>query len=857
MEPPQEPALAPSRRPVVVTTDEQPVPAPGDQPDTAPGDRSVGARLRSRLGEVPIEAWVTLAVVAAAVVFTLFQLQPRLLVTNSTPAGGDTGAHVWGPDFLRYHVLPHFRLTGWAPAWYAGFPAYVFYFPLPALLIVALSFILPYGIAFKLVTVAGVLTLPVAAWAFGRLSGMRFPGPALLAVATVPFLFYSGFSSSSGSWSYTIYGGNIASTLAGEFSFSISLSLALVFLGVFARSLDTGKYRVWAAVLLALTGLSHLLPTLFAVGGALVLLALRPSVARAKLAAIVVTIGALLAAFWSIPFLFRLPYSNNMGWEKLTTYHQNLVPDNIKWLVLLALCGAVASVAMWHRTGTAITLLAGFSAVVFRYGPQARLWNARALPFWYLTVFLLAGVAVAEATRFIARLVAADPDRPSRQVALGAPVVAALAAWLFVAGPLGALPSWAPKPPSPESTFIASWAKWNYSGYEGKPAYPEYKGIIDTMAQVGRTSGCGRAHWEYDSSLDRFGTPMALMLLPYWTDGCIGSMEGLYFESSATVPYHFMSAAELAKAPSNPMRDLPYRSLDVTRGVRDLQLLGSRYYLAFSPEAVSQAKANPSLHQIAETGSWHVFEVAGSELVTPLAFMPNVVTGMKIGSKEWQGLAVDWFNDPTRRDVPLAASGPKEWPRVAATHEKPPVKDGKAPVIGTEISVAQPKLEPVSPTQVRNIRQGDDSLSFDVDRTGSPVLVKASYFPNWKASGAKGPWRVTPNLMVVVPTSKHVSLHYGYTPVDVGGWLLTFGGVALAVVVRRHPVVIDDDPGEPEPDGPMPPETGEVSDDELEPVGAGSVPERSAGASAAPIGTGRRSWLAPFGRSAPGTESGP
>ena len=32
---------------------------------------------------------------------------------------------------------------------------------------------------------------------------------------------------------------------------------------------------------------------------------------------------------------------------------------------------------------------------------------------------------------------------------------------------------------------------------------------------------CGRAHWEYESNLDRYGTPMALMLLPYWTNGCI------------------------------------------------------------------------------------------------------------------------------------------------------------------------------------------------------------------------------------------------------------------------------------------------------------------------------------------------
>ena len=42
---------------------------------------------------------------------------------------------------------------------------------------------------------------------------------------------------------------------------------------------------------------------------------------------------------------------------------------------------------------------------------------------------------------------------------------------------------------------------------------------------------------------------MALMLLPYWTDGCIGSMEGLYFESSATTPYHFLNQSELSEAP--------------------------------------------------------------------------------------------------------------------------------------------------------------------------------------------------------------------------------------------------------------------------------------------------------------------
>src|SRR5665811_2522333 len=117
------------------------------------------------------------------------------------------GAHVWGPAYLRDTLLPQGQLSGWTPDWYAGFPAYQFYMVVPSLAIVALDVLLPYGIAFKLITVAGLLTLPAAAWAFGRLARMPFPAPPLLAAATLPFLFDRHF---------TIYGGNIASTMAGE-----------------------------------------------------------------------------------------------------------------------------------------------------------------------------------------------------------------------------------------------------------------------------------------------------------------------------------------------------------------------------------------------------------------------------------------------------------------------------------------------------------------------------------------------------------------------------------------------------------------------------------------------------------------
>ena len=96
---------------------------------------------------------------------------------------------------------------------------------------------------------------------------------------------------------------------------------------------------------------------------------------------------------------------------------------------------------------------------------------------------------------------------------------------------------------------VTNWSSYNYEGYEGQASYPEYRSIIQTMEAVGRRYGCGRAMWEYSDSENRFGTPEALMLLPYWTNGCIDSMEGLLFESSTTTPYHFLNQAELSAGP--------------------------------------------------------------------------------------------------------------------------------------------------------------------------------------------------------------------------------------------------------------------------------------------------------------------
>ena len=101
----------------------------------------------------------------ACVLYTLAQLHPDLILKNTTPAGGDMGAHVWGPAYLRDHILPHFWLIGLGARLVRRLP------DVPLLHGAARRWrwwcstsCCPYGVALKLVSVVGILSLPVCAW---------------------------------------------------------------------------------------------------------------------------------------------------------------------------------------------------------------------------------------------------------------------------------------------------------------------------------------------------------------------------------------------------------------------------------------------------------------------------------------------------------------------------------------------------------------------------------------------------------------------------------------------------------------------------------------------------------------------
>ena len=787
------------------------------------------------------------AVVVLSVVFvTLWSLHPNLLFSSSLLTGGDTGAHLALPAFLRTQGSL-FNLTPWYPGWFAGMPAYTYYFVLPDVLATLASYVVNFAVAFKLATVLGSVLMPVGAYVMGRLFRAPRPIPAALAMSTLPFLFDASF---------TIDGGNLFSTMAGEYAFSLSLAVGLVSIGLFARGVRTGRGYWWAAVALSTTLAAHVLPWLFVIGAVGVLVVFELFQRRGvgdprelttpgdyarpvRFALVAGLLSGALSAWWLLPFVTTQNLTNSMGYTNdnvsslrsifsiLGWYTSIGTAAGDRWVIVAAALALVVAFVVRERLGMFLTTMAVLSLAGFVFDPQSVIWNERLVPFWFITIHLSAGWLVgyllmryAHTPRgwrgWRARRVpvattpldaVAGPTEPSASDAtpseltahtsvamtapewaraLDAPPVASttpewsahththvddelrdeptllerrtLRATIAVA--LLGLASVVPGLVAPAASAlglntsgnqVSSWAQWNYSGYQGKPAWPEYHDVMTTMQRVSRRYGCGRAMWEYNSSLNRFGTPMALMLLPYWTNNCVDSMEGLFFESSATTPYHFLNQAELSVAPSNPQVGLAYGQLDVALGVRHLQMLGVRYYLAFSPQVIAQANADPSLHLVAQTKSWpspgvrwRIYLIRHSPMVVALTKVPNVVSGLST-RVDWLNANAQWWLHPAFWPTLAASSGPVSWPRVSS--------------ISTMSSVA------LAHDVVSQVRTSTQSISFHVSRPGVPVLVKISYFPRWHATGASGPYRVSPNLMVVVPSTHDVSLTYASTPV--------------------------------------------------------------------------------------------
>ena len=271
--------------------------------------------------------------------------------------------------------------------------------------------------------------------------------------------------------------------------------------------------------------------------------------------------------------------------------------------------------------------------------------------------------------------------------------------------------------------------------------------------------------WEANSEMNKYGTPMSLMLFPFWSEGH-PSMEGLFFESSLTTPFHFLNAAEVSHRPSNPVRGLNYHSMNFDRGVRHLAVYDVAYYVSFTEEGTEAALAF-GLPVLATADPWTIFGLPESDLIDVATYEPVVWAG----EGDFFEAALEWYDDVENLDVWLVEDGPAEWRRVTAVDQR--FED----------------LRPYDASGAVVLTTFDDhEVGFTTEAVGVPHLVKVSYFPNWQVDGGEGVYRIAPSLMLVVPAEEEVTLQFANTWVENLGMALTVVSVIglTAYGVRRR-----------------------------------------------------------------------
>ena len=681
-------------------------------------------------------------------VFLLSYFEPKYLFLKTTTTGGDTASHYYTAQYLRDHLIPHGRISGWTQGNYAGFPMLQFYFPLPFLLMVALSWFMPLQIAFKLITVLGTFLLPICAYYSLRLMGYLFPVPVLGAVFTLPFLFMEANS---------MWGGNILSTLAGEFTYSLGFALSILFIGSVYRGIVSGQHIVKNAVLIALIGFSHGYSLLFSGLASLFFLITTEDILRKfKYLFKIHVLGFFLMGFWIIPLLSNLPYTTRFNFVWTLSSIFEVFPVVLIPFVALAILGRAASIVtvlqkiwrgrdwnrIWNGLDTRIYYL-WFCVIVgvvfYRIAYEINVVDIRFLPFLQVFLVIIAAVELGLVVQGL-------------RVQWLFPVILAIFMFLWV---------------DHYEKNVKSWIVWNYTGFEEKPLWPVFSSINNYLAG---TASDPRVVYENSPMTNSLGTMRAFESLPLFSGR--STLEGLYSTASISSPFAFYIQSEISKDASCPLPDYSCSYVNLKSAIRHLKMFNVKDFIVRSDKVKSEIKRHPEFIFKRKFGPYELYELSSNEnrYVTPLKYEPVLYE-----TESWKFISYRWFRDNNINDVHMV---------FAKEIEERDLKRFKTVMKGEEFDVLPKMPIDISCHVEEEIKE--EEIVIKTNCINKPLLIKVSYHPNWKVEGADKVYLVSPSFMLIFPYRENVRLHFSKTGVEYLGTFLTI--TALLMVTLNLPL---------------------------------------------------------------------
>jgi len=682
----------------------------------------------------------------------LIFLRIDLILLNTLPTGGDMGAHIVPTKFFVEELFYNFKISGWSNDWFAGYPAYYFYFPLPPSIVAILNLILPFNISFKIMVLISLVLLVISIeklinFKIGTLSYIGFAGGLLYLLTE----------------SFTIFGGNLASSLAGQYSFTYSLAFANLSIYYVRNKLI--KYSVIkASLLLGLSLLSHIIPFLLYVPIFIIYFLSSKSINLEKI------IGLLIFLFltlrFSISLFLNLEFTTNMTYSPYTKIKDLIKPDILPFAIAILSYGIFTAGRKLKNIFLSTEMYLIFvSTLLFFYGPEGALWNGRLVPFFNLGLIILFFKIFEEkmdllidrikqkyliilfylicSSFLIFNYVQKWQDRYAITVYFIAFIIL-LSFIITIYKPKYGLGITLIALVLSSVNFLPHWLNWNFTGYDQKDDWSDITNLYSGLNQLEP----GRIMWEPNSDLNKYGTPMVLMTIPMFTNH--ESVEGLYFDSSITTPFHFVTVSGVAESPSNPVGGLSYINGDFDRGVRYMKELGVDYFISYTDSITDKAIMSDELENLFQSPPFTVFKIYSDKVQVVDAEVvnfsqPELVE--RISNSIFKQEKTDSFFSLAMKEFKL--------------DNKKRIIEG----IDAEESQVQNRL-PNKKSEINNLRISNNKITFETEHPNELHIVKVSYFPNWKIENGSGPYRLSPSFMGVIPYSNEVSMTFENTSLE-------------------------------------------------------------------------------------------
>ena len=724
---------------------------------------------------------------------------PDLMLSKTTTTGGDMGSHYALADYLTHYLIPHGKLIGWYPNWLAGLPMFQFYFIPPYLLMAILSPFISLEVAFKLVTVLGIFLLPLFAFLSIRLMGFKFPAPIIAACFSLPLLFLE---------TYSIYGVNIKSTLAGQFPHGISFAFAFLSLGLMYYGMKKNKHHVLNSIVLSMVILTHVY-TPICLAAAYVLfsveLLLRKKYNEIKYIISVGILSTLLTGFWLIPLFAKFGYTMapQDKFFGFPDFDQLFIPTYAIFYGLMIFCLispllinilkalikrkrpdiATQSVINLDERLSMLYYYTFAALFFFTFSAHTSILYVRFLPQLYYLPLMFAAIGLAILTEklranFLVPVIVVflmtfwigtgftpEGDATKLIASIDPGIAANLTASPYVSHGLKDVPG---------------WIKWNYEGLEKKPEYQTFKDVTDYFHTLDPS---GRINVEYSGTYNTMGTPRLFEASPVFSERSV--MEGLLLESSLTCPYLYYLQKEVSEDSWWPGFAIKMPKRNLTQGAEDLRLFNVKYYAVVSDTVKKEIAENPKYTLLKTINQFQIYSLnEDSQYIEPVKREPVLVV-----TDDWKKYSFDWMIS-NHTDVPLAFAtsiGDYELQhfRIFLLDKdiERPTGSNLRIFKSDELPEALQASEKLSDCKVTMESFENEEFSANTDCIGKPVYVKVSYFPNWMADGAGKIYLAAPSLMLAFPEKEQLHFYYGSTTADYIGTLATIIGIILALYV--------------------------------------------------------------------------